>query len=248
MAPLFQFLHPMRADPVLLTLLLPPPPHPPPQFFHSIEFFMVLYVLFHRPGTPVCFQLMFWLLFYVWRCMPDVHGEMYSISTYCPTILLSHLTMVLKHRIHSGSRCAIYSWGQVQWLQHGFSVGQTHASHVKKIIYRVTILEHKISSCITFAVECKFSCGRRYAPRCNWPISYISCYSAAQYGGNFGLVCIQQWLDAYCLCQWDSFRQPVLFFFFQTAHSKVQAHEWQNMFSRLQAKQFQYFYVRAKTQ
>ena len=38
------------------------------------------------------------------------------------------------------------------------------------------------------------------------------------------------------------------FFFFQTAHSKVQAHEWQNMFSRLQAKQFQYFYVRAKTQ
>ena len=52
-------------------------------------------------------------------------------------------------------------------LKHGFSVGQTHASDVKKINYSVPVLEHKISGCVAFAVECKFSCGKRYAPQCN---------------------------------------------------------------------------------
>ncbi|MEN2604173.1 hypothetical protein AAER58_16935, partial [Acinetobacter baumannii] len=42
-------------------------------------------------------------------------------------------------------------------LKHTFSVGQTHASNVKKIIYGVPILERKISGCVTFPVECKFN-------------------------------------------------------------------------------------------
>ena len=29
-------------------------------------------------------------------------------------------------------------------------------------------------------------------------------------GRNCALVCIQQWLDACCQCQWDGFRQPAL--------------------------------------
>ena len=52
-------------------------------------------------------------------------------------------------------------------LKRGFSVGQTYASNVKKIIYGVPILEHKISDYVTFPVECKFTCGKRYAPQCN---------------------------------------------------------------------------------
>ena len=31
----------------------------PPQFLHPTEFFVVLYILFHWSGTPVCSQLMF---------------------------------------------------------------------------------------------------------------------------------------------------------------------------------------------
>ena len=52
-------------------------------------------------------------------------------------------------------------------LKHGFSVGQTLASNVKKIIYGVPILEHKIGGCVTFPIECKFNCGKTYAPQCN---------------------------------------------------------------------------------
>ena len=103
---------------------------------------------------------------------------MYSTSTYSSTIFFSHLTIILEHRIHSGSRCTIkcefrhtpegkLSDFSTADLQHGFSVGQTHGSNVKKIIYSVPILEHKISGFVTFAVECKFSCGNRYAPQRN---------------------------------------------------------------------------------
>ena len=85
---------------------------------------------------------------------------------------------VLEHRIHSGSRCAIkcefrytlegkLSDFSTADLKHAFSVGQTHVSNVKKIIYGVPILEHKIGGCVTFPVECKFNCGRRYTPQCN---------------------------------------------------------------------------------
>ena len=76
--------------------------------------------------------------------------------------------IVLEHRIHSGSRCAIkcefrhipegkLSDFSTADIKHGFSVGQTHGSNIKKIIYGVPILEHKISGCVTFAVECKFN-------------------------------------------------------------------------------------------
>ena len=89
---------------------------------------------------------------------------MYSTSTYSSTILFSHLTRVLEHRIHSGSRCAIkyefrytlegkLSGFSTADLKHGFRVGQTCASKVKKIIYGVPIPEHKISVCVAFPVE-----------------------------------------------------------------------------------------------
>ena len=52
-------------------------------------------------------------------------------------------------------------------LKHAFSVGQTHVSNVKKIIYGVPIPEHKISVCVAFPVERKFSCGKRYALQCS---------------------------------------------------------------------------------
>ena len=68
------------------------------------------------------------------------------------------------HRIHSGSRCAIkcelrytlegkLSDFSTADLKHGFSVGQTYASNVKKIIYGLPIPEHKISVCVAFPVE-----------------------------------------------------------------------------------------------
>ena len=85
---------------------------------------------------------------------------------------------VLKHRICSGSRCAIKCESRYTLegkisdfstanIKHAFSVGQTHASNVKKIIYGVPILEHKITVCVTFRVETKFNGGRRYALQCN---------------------------------------------------------------------------------
>ena len=87
--------------------------------------------------------------------------------------------IVLEHRIHSGSRYAIIcefrhttpegklSDFSTADLKHGFSAGQTHTSNIKNIIYGVPILEHKIRGCVTFAVECKYSSGKRYAPQRN---------------------------------------------------------------------------------
>ncbi|MES7628519.1 hypothetical protein U6O52_12260, partial [Cutibacterium acnes] len=88
------------------------------------------------------------------------------------------LTRVLEHRIHRGSRCAIkcefrytlegkLSDFSTADLKRGFSVGQTYASNVKKIMYGVPILEHKVSVCVPFPVKCKFTCGKRYALQCN---------------------------------------------------------------------------------
>ena len=57
--PLLQFPHPLRAGPVLLTLLFSP------QFLHPTEFCMVLYILFHCSGTPVCSQPAFCIHFCV---------------------------------------------------------------------------------------------------------------------------------------------------------------------------------------
>ena len=51
--PLLQVPHRLRAGPVLLTLLFSP------LFLHATDFCVVLYILFHWSGTPVCFQLMF---------------------------------------------------------------------------------------------------------------------------------------------------------------------------------------------
>ena len=109
-------------------------------------------------------------LMYPWRDVVHIHLQLHH--------LVSCFTIVLEHRIHSGSRCAIkcefrhtpegkLSDFSTADLKHGFSVGQTHGSNIKKIIYGVPILEHKISGCVTFAVECKFNCGKRYAPQCN---------------------------------------------------------------------------------
>ena len=64
--PLLQFPHLPRAGPVLLTLQFPPQLLPP------TESSMVLYILSHWSGTPVCSQLVVCVHFCVWRCVPDV--------------------------------------------------------------------------------------------------------------------------------------------------------------------------------
>ena len=151
-------LHPLRADSVLIKLL----------FFHPVlssywvlrgsiySFPLVRYSCLLSADvliTRLCLKV------YAWY----IHGEMYSTSTYSSTIMFSHLTTVWEHRIHSGSRCAIkYEFRHTPEgklsdfstadLKHGFRIGQTHGSNIKKIIYGAPILEHKISGCVTFAV------------------------------------------------------------------------------------------------
>ena len=56
---LLHFPHLPSAGPVLLTLLFIP------QFLHHTEFCVVLYILFHWSGTPVCSQLVFCMHFCV---------------------------------------------------------------------------------------------------------------------------------------------------------------------------------------
>ena len=82
--PLLQFSHPPRAGPVLLTLLfLPLLPCP-------AEICMVLYILFHWSGTPVCSQLVFCKHFCVKGVFPMYpRRKMYSMSTCSSTIVLS---------------------------------------------------------------------------------------------------------------------------------------------------------------
>ena len=171
--PQLQFLYPLRADPVLLTRLTFLPVLSSYRVLHGsiYSFPLVRYSCLLSGNvliTPLCPKMYAWC----------THGEMYSTSTYSSTILFSHLTRVLEHRIHNGSRCAIkcefrytlegkLSDFSTADLKHGFRVDQTHASNVKKIIYGVPILEHKISGCVTFAVECKFSCRKKYASQCN---------------------------------------------------------------------------------
>ena len=47
-------------------------PGPPgPQFLHPTNY-VVLYILFYWPGTPVSYQLMFCKHFCVWRCILDM--------------------------------------------------------------------------------------------------------------------------------------------------------------------------------
>ena len=173
---LLQFLHPLRVDPVLLTLLFFPPVLSSYWVLHgSIYSFPLVRCSCLLSGNVLITLLC--LKVYAW-C---IHGEMYSTSTYSSTILFSHLMRVLEHRIHSGSRCAIkcefrytlegkLSDFSTADLKHVFSVRQTYASNVKKIIYGVLILEHKISGCVPFPIEWKFSCGRRYAQQCNWAV------------------------------------------------------------------------------
>ena len=55
--PQLQFPHPLRADPVLLTLLFPPLVPCP------AEFCVILYILYLWSGIPVCSQLVFCILY-----------------------------------------------------------------------------------------------------------------------------------------------------------------------------------------
>ena len=158
---LLQFLHPVREDSVLLNSWFFPPVLSSYWVLRgSIYSFPLVRYSCLLSGNVLITLLC--LKVYAW-C---IHGEMYSTSTYSSTILFSHLTRVLEHRICSVSRCAIkcefrytlegkLSDFSTADLKHAFSVGQTHVSNVKKIIYGVPILEHKISGCVTLPVECK---------------------------------------------------------------------------------------------
>ena len=66
--PCFSSPNQLRAGPALTLLFFP-------QFLHPTEFCIVLYILFHWSGTPVCSQLVFCTHFCVWRGIPDVSVE-----------------------------------------------------------------------------------------------------------------------------------------------------------------------------
>ena len=100
--PLVQFLHPLRAGPVLLTLLLSP------LVLHPTEFCVVLCILFRWSGPPVHSQLVLCLRFCVWRCVPDAfvgRDELHIhqllrhliLSVYC----FLHWTLLLLYDVNS---------------------------------------------------------------------------------------------------------------------------------------------------
>ena len=82
--PLLQFPHLPRAVPVLLTLLFSP------LFPSSYQFFLVLYIIFHWSGTPVCSHLVFCMHFCVWRYIPDVSLKRDVLLVH---LLLHHLVL-----------------------------------------------------------------------------------------------------------------------------------------------------------
>ena len=51
------------------------PIFPPTSFVLPTLFCVILYILFHWSGTPVCSQLVFCMHVCVWRCIPDVSEE-----------------------------------------------------------------------------------------------------------------------------------------------------------------------------
>ena len=56
----------------------------------DLEFCLVLYILFHWSGTPVCSQLVLCMHFCVWRCIPDVPVERDVLHVH---LLLCHLVL-----------------------------------------------------------------------------------------------------------------------------------------------------------
>ena len=75
---------PLRAGPVLLTLLFS---H---WFLRPTEFCTGLYILFCWSGTPVHSQLVFCMLFCVWRFIPDVSMEKDVVHLH---LLFHHLVL-----------------------------------------------------------------------------------------------------------------------------------------------------------
>ena len=63
---------------------------------------MILYILFHWSGTPVCSQLVFCMHFCVWRCIPDVSEERDVLHVH---LLLCHLVL---------------PWSAFWWVLHSF--------------------------------------------------------------------------------------------------------------------------------
>ena len=84
MGPLFQFPHPPRAGPVLLTLL----------FFSLVSsFYRVLHdsiYFVHWSSTPVFSQLVFCMHFCVWSCIPEVSVKRDVLHIH---LLLCHLVL-----------------------------------------------------------------------------------------------------------------------------------------------------------
>ena len=85
--PLLQFPHLPRAGPVLLTT------PDTPLVSLSYRVFLGLCILFCWSGTPVCFQLVFWMHFCLWGCVPDVSVERDVLHIH---LLLCHLVLSLE--------------------------------------------------------------------------------------------------------------------------------------------------------
>ena len=71
---------------------------------------MVLYILFHRSGTPVGSQLVFHMHFCVWRCIPDVSVERDVLHVH---LLLCQLVLSIPVVLNGVGSRIMPPWGHV---------------------------------------------------------------------------------------------------------------------------------------
>ena len=87
-----------------------------PQLLCPTEFYMVLYILFHWSGTPVCSQLVFCMHLCVWRCVPDVSVERDVLHIHLLLrCLVLHIVLHIEPKLPVNSICPLNSilhWGK----------------------------------------------------------------------------------------------------------------------------------------
>ena len=95
-----------RSSPTNTLVSITPPPT---QFLHPTEFSVVLYILFHRSGTPIHPQLVSCMHFCVWRCIPDVSMERDVLHLH---LLLCHLVLLFFSFVLSSFTGLLGGWAQ----------------------------------------------------------------------------------------------------------------------------------------
>ena len=104
-----QLPHPHEGGPSRTNICLPP--HPSTQFLHPTELCMVLYIIFHWSGPPLCSQLVFCMYFCVWRCSTDVSVERHVLHIHLLIypLVLSFLLFLILSLLHSELNIWTYS-------------------------------------------------------------------------------------------------------------------------------------------